>query len=205
MAEERLRAALSERRDRGRHPAGVPAPAHPHLRDGLDRQGRATVRTYGTLLDQPQPPAAVRLHDPQPEAPNALARRMDEPEARIAALREQEEIDAIRPPLDGRQVMQHLGIPPSRLVGEALDALLEERPSVARSTSRRHTCCSTHGVNVESGQRRRLAIAVADRARPTPPSQRVGPARHTTVEGTLACAPRSSSSVSVRSPARGGR
>ena len=32
-----------------------------------------------------------------------------------------------RPPLDGRQVMEHLGIPPGRIVGEALDALLEER------------------------------------------------------------------------------
>jgi len=55
---------------------------------------------------------------------------MDELEERIAALREQEELDAIRPPLDGRQVMQFLGIPPGPLVGEALDYLLEARLDV---------------------------------------------------------------------------
>jgi poly(A) polymerase len=52
---------------------------------------------------------------------------MDELEARIEELRAREELDAIRPPLDGRQVMEHLGIKPSRLVGEALDFLLEAR------------------------------------------------------------------------------
>jgi poly(A) polymerase len=52
---------------------------------------------------------------------------MDDLERRIAELREQEELDAIRPPLDGRQVMAHLGVPPGRLVGEALEHLLELR------------------------------------------------------------------------------
>jgi poly(A) polymerase len=52
---------------------------------------------------------------------------MDELELRIAELREQEELDAIRPDLDGKQVMEHLGIGPSRAVGEALDYLLELR------------------------------------------------------------------------------
>jgi len=47
--------------------------------------------------------------------------------ARIATLREQEELDAIRPDLDGAQVMSHLGIPPGREVGEALSFLLELR------------------------------------------------------------------------------
>jgi poly(A) polymerase len=52
---------------------------------------------------------------------------MDELERRIEELREQEELDSIRPPLDGRQVMQHLGVKPGRVVGEALDFLLEVR------------------------------------------------------------------------------
>jgi poly(A) polymerase len=56
-----------------------------------------------------------------------LARRMDELEARVATLREQEELDAIRPDLDGRQVMDHLGIGPGRHIGLALDHLLELR------------------------------------------------------------------------------
>ena len=57
----------------------------------------------------------------------ALSRRMDELEERIAELREREELDRIRPPLDGRQVMEFLGVAPSPMVGEALDFLLEVR------------------------------------------------------------------------------
>ncbi|MEA2826120.1 MAG: poly(A) polymerase [Actinomycetota bacterium] len=56
-----------------------------------------------------------------------LARRMDVLEERIAYLREQEELDAIRPDLDGNQIMEHLGIGPSRAVGQARDFLLELR------------------------------------------------------------------------------
>jgi poly(A) polymerase len=56
-----------------------------------------------------------------------LSRRMDELEVRIAALAAQEELAAIRPELDGRQVMQQLGIPPGTLVGEALTFLLDVR------------------------------------------------------------------------------
>lgn len=56
-----------------------------------------------------------------------LSRRMDELEERISALAAQEELKAIRPELDGVQVMEHLGIGPSRDVGVALDFLLEIR------------------------------------------------------------------------------
>ncbi len=56
-----------------------------------------------------------------------LARRMDELETRVAVLREREELDAIRPPLDGTQVMAYLGVGPGPMVGEALEALLEAR------------------------------------------------------------------------------
>jgi poly(A) polymerase len=56
-----------------------------------------------------------------------LARRMDDLEARIAELEAAEELKAIRPDLDGRQVMEHLGLPPGREVGEALGFLLELR------------------------------------------------------------------------------
>lgn len=52
---------------------------------------------------------------------------MDALEKRIAELQAQEELKAIRPDLDGKQVMAHLGIPPGPEVGEALDMLLEAR------------------------------------------------------------------------------
>ncbi|MCB1004625.1 MAG: CCA tRNA nucleotidyltransferase, partial [Acidimicrobiales bacterium] len=56
-----------------------------------------------------------------------LSRRMDELEERIAKLQEQEALDAMRPDLDGTQVMAHLGVEPGRWVGEALDHLLQLR------------------------------------------------------------------------------
>jgi poly(A) polymerase len=52
---------------------------------------------------------------------------MDELESRIAELREQEELAQIRPDLDGNEVMKFLGVSPGRVVGEALDYLLELR------------------------------------------------------------------------------
>ena len=57
----------------------------------------------------------------------ALSRRMDELEERIAELQAHEELRAIRPDLDGNQVMAHLGLSPGRDVGQALDFLLELR------------------------------------------------------------------------------
>jgi poly(A) polymerase len=51
----------------------------------------------------------------------------DELEQRIAVLAEQEEIDAIRPDLDGEQVMAILNLRPGPMVGEAYRFLLELR------------------------------------------------------------------------------
>jgi poly(A) polymerase len=52
---------------------------------------------------------------------------MDELEKRIEELRAEEELDSIRPELDGRQVMDHLGLAPGPEVGRALEFLLELR------------------------------------------------------------------------------
>ena len=56
-----------------------------------------------------------------------LSGRMDELEARIAELQAAEELDAMRPDIDGQQVMDHLGIGPGREIGQALGFLLELR------------------------------------------------------------------------------
>ena len=56
-----------------------------------------------------------------------LAATYDELEARIERLAAAEELAAIRPDLDGGEVMQLLKLKPSRQVGEALDFLLELR------------------------------------------------------------------------------
>lgn len=51
----------------------------------------------------------------------------DDLEARIDKLAEQEELAAIRPDLDGQQIMELLGIKPGPVVGRAYKFLLEER------------------------------------------------------------------------------
>jgi poly(A) polymerase len=56
-----------------------------------------------------------------------LADRMDKLEVRIAALEEAEELAALRPDLDGTQVMERLGVGPGPVVGEALAFLKELR------------------------------------------------------------------------------
>jgi poly(A) polymerase len=56
-----------------------------------------------------------------------LRRTYDDLEARIARLSEQEELASIRPDLNGDQIMEILGIPPGREVGEAYKHLLELR------------------------------------------------------------------------------
>lgn len=57
----------------------------------------------------------------------ALASAYDALEQRIARLREQEELDAVRPDLNGNEIMSILGIPPGPLVGKAYKHLLELR------------------------------------------------------------------------------
>ncbi|MFI2377984.1 CCA tRNA nucleotidyltransferase [Streptomyces sp. NPDC018964] len=57
----------------------------------------------------------------------ALSRAYDGLEARIAQLQEQEELDAIRPDLDGNQIMEILGVKPGPAVGQAYKHLLELR------------------------------------------------------------------------------
>jgi poly(A) polymerase len=56
-----------------------------------------------------------------------LSRRMDELEQRIDELAAAEELAALRPELDGNQVIEQLGVDPGRVVGEAMNFLMEIR------------------------------------------------------------------------------
>jgi poly(A) polymerase len=56
-----------------------------------------------------------------------LARAYDGLEQRIAELSEREELAALRPELDGNEIMEVLGIPAGPLVGKAITFLLELR------------------------------------------------------------------------------
>jgi poly(A) polymerase len=104
-----------------------------HLRFHTYRMGwtdsavRRYVRDAGPLLDLLNELTRCDCTTRNAAKARALSRRMDELEARIAELRAQEELAAIRPDLDGNEVMARLGIKPGREVGEALSFLLELR------------------------------------------------------------------------------
>jgi poly(A) polymerase len=100
---------------------------HTYAMGWTDKAVRRYVRDAGPLLDDLNHLQRCDCTTRNQNRARALSRRMDELEARIAQLREQEELDAIKPPLDGRQVMDSLGIGPGPVVGEALEFLLEAR------------------------------------------------------------------------------
>ena len=100
---------------------------HTYRMGWSDRAVRRYVRDAGPLLDQLNHLVRCDCTTRNQAKARALSRRMDELERRIAELAEQEELSSIRPPLDGHRVMELLGVGPSRVVGEALDMLLEAR------------------------------------------------------------------------------
>ncbi len=100
---------------------------HTYAMGWTDRAVRRYVRDAGPLFKELNELQRADCTTRNKRKAAALARRMDDLEGRVESLRAREEVDAIRPPLDGRQVMAYLGIPPGPAIGEALDALLEAR------------------------------------------------------------------------------
>jgi poly(A) polymerase len=104
-----------------------------HLRFHTYRMGwndaavRRYVRDAGPLLDRLNQLVRADTTTRNVEKAKALAALQDDLELRIARLAEQENLDRIKPPLDGRQVMAHLALQPGPVVGEALSFLLEQR------------------------------------------------------------------------------
>jgi poly(A) polymerase len=129
MAEERLRAL--------RYPNEVVADVvklvEMHLRFHSYRLGwsdsavRRYVREGGPLLDDLNRLVRADCTTRNKEKAKALQALQDDLELRIARLSEQENLEQLRPPLDGNQVMEHLGLPPGPMVGEALEYLMEQR------------------------------------------------------------------------------
>ena len=92
-----------------------------------DAAVRRFVRDAGHLLDELIELTAADCTTRNERKARMLRERMDALEERIARLRAQEELDALRPDLDGNQVMEILDIPPGRDVGEAMRFLLDLR------------------------------------------------------------------------------
>ncbi len=100
---------------------------HTYRMGWSDRAVRRYVRDAGPLLDDLNELVRSDCTTRNKNKARELSERMDALEREIEQLREQEELDAIRPDLDGRQVMEHLGVAPGPVIGEALGFLLELR------------------------------------------------------------------------------
>ncbi|MFF2728342.1 CCA tRNA nucleotidyltransferase [Streptomyces sp. NPDC058008] len=92
-----------------------------------DSAVRRYVRDAGPLLDRLHKLTRSDCTTRNKRKANALSRTYDGLEARIAQLQEQEELEAIRPDLDGNDIMQVLGVGPGPVIGKAYAFLLELR------------------------------------------------------------------------------
>lgn len=92
-----------------------------------DSAVRRYVRDAGPLLDRLN--ALVRSDCTTRNRRKAatLAAAYDELEERIAQLAEEEKLSALRPDLDGNEIMEILGVPAGRIIGAAREFLLEQR------------------------------------------------------------------------------
>jgi poly(A) polymerase len=100
---------------------------HTYKMGWTDSAVRRYVRDAGDLLTELNVLTRCDCTTRNERKAEQLSRRMDELEARIVELAAEEELKAIRPELDGNQVIAQLGIAPGPVVGQAMAHLLEIR------------------------------------------------------------------------------
>jgi poly(A) polymerase len=92
-----------------------------------DSAVRRYVRDAGPLLDKLNQLTRADVTTGNRFKAKQFQALMDDLEERIATLAEEENLEAMRPALDGRQIMEHLRLEPGPLVGRARDFLMEQR------------------------------------------------------------------------------
>jgi poly(A) polymerase len=92
-----------------------------------DSAVRRYVRDAGSLLDRLNQLTRADVTTGNRFKAKQFRALMDDLEERIARLAEEENLEAMRPPLDGRQIMEHLKIEPGPAVGRAREFLMEQR------------------------------------------------------------------------------
>ncbi len=92
-----------------------------------DSAVRRYVRDAGDLLERLHRLTRADVTTRNKRKANRIAHAYDDLERRIVELAEQEELDAMRPDLDGQQIMAILGISPGPMVGKAYKFLLDMR------------------------------------------------------------------------------
>ena len=100
---------------------------HSYDEDWTDSAVRRYARDAGHLLGVLNEQIRCDCTTKDPKKVARLQRKMDHLEARIADLAREDARRAERPDLDGAEIMEHLGIPPGRVVGQARNHLLELR------------------------------------------------------------------------------
>jgi poly(A) polymerase len=100
---------------------------HTYVLGWTDRAVRRYVRDAGHLLEDLNLLVRCDVTTANAKRARQIARRIDELEERIIELRQTEELDALRPPIDGNDVMRHLGLDPGPIIGEAVAMLMEHR------------------------------------------------------------------------------
>jgi len=100
---------------------------HTYSMGWSDSAVRRYVRDAGELLGELNVLTRCDCTTRNEKKAARLSKRMDELEDRIDELEAAEELAAMRPELDGNEVMQQLGVGPGREVGEAMKFLMEIR------------------------------------------------------------------------------
>ncbi|HEU5002916.1 MAG TPA: CCA tRNA nucleotidyltransferase [Actinomycetota bacterium] len=100
---------------------------HTYRLGWTDKAVRRYVRDAGALLGKLNTLVRSDCTTRNERKAAQLSARMDQLEERIRELAAREELMALRPALDGVQVMEHLGIRPGPRVGQALAFLMEIR------------------------------------------------------------------------------
>jgi poly(A) polymerase len=100
---------------------------HTYKLGWTDAAVRRYVRDAGDLLERLNALTRADVTTRNPRKAARIQRRVDELERRIDEVAEQEELAAMRPPIDGNQIMAHLGIGQGPEVGRAWHHLLDLR------------------------------------------------------------------------------
>jgi poly(A) polymerase len=100
---------------------------HTYKMGWTDSAVRRYVRDAGPLLEDLNQLVRCDVTTRNERRARTISNRIDDLELRIAELAAKEELDGLRPPIDGNDVMRHLDLKPSRQVGEIMDMLLEHR------------------------------------------------------------------------------
>jgi len=104
-----------------------------HLRPHTLKMGwtdsavRRYVRDAGPLLDRLNELVRCDVTTANQRKADTINSRIEDLEVRIAELTAREELDRLRPPINGHQVMQFLKIGPGPLIGEVMEMLYDRR------------------------------------------------------------------------------